>query len=118
MLLKKVIPKNELIGLLGCVRVGYGTVAFWHEKKLRALGIDIIGIIDSDPVKQKEAAKRGIKVFSSLAEAADNYPFFWDICCPTKYHVEIIRDIIEIDERANIIVEKPSLLLLRYRKAV
>ena len=107
MLLQKVIPTNEPIGLLGCVRVGDGSVAFWHEKKLRALGIEMKGIIDPDPVKQKKAAKRGIKVFSSLAEAAESHPLFWDICCPTKYHLEVIRDIIKIDNRANIIVEKP-----------
>lgn len=107
MLLQKVIPTNKLIGLFGCVRVGDGSVAFWHEKKIRALGIEMKGIIDPDPVKQKNAATRGIKVFSSLAEAAGSHPFFWDICCPTKYHLEVIRDIIEIDNRANIIVEKP-----------
>jgi len=104
---ENVIPQNGLKCLLGCVRVGDGSVAFWHEKKLRDLGIETLGIIDPDPVKQKKAAKRGIKVFSSLVQAAENRPIFWDICCPTKYHVEVIRDIIEIDNQANIIVEKP-----------
>jgi hypothetical protein len=104
---QNVISQNELKCLWGCVRVGDGSVAFWHEKKLRALGIETLGIIDPDPVKQKKAANRGINVFTSLVQAAENRPFFWDICCPTKYHLEVIREIIEIDNQANIIVEKP-----------
>ncbi|NEO12902.1 MULTISPECIES: Gfo/Idh/MocA family oxidoreductase [unclassified Moorena] len=91
---------------LSCVRVGDGHVASLHEKIFRDLEIETVGIIDPDPVKQKEAAKRGIKV-CCFDQAAELKPFFWDICCPTKYHVETIKTIVEIDNSANIIVEKP-----------
>ena len=104
---EKISPLKIKSGLLGCVRVGNGQVAFWHENKFRDLGIDTLGIIDPDPVKQKEAAERGIKIFDSFYPASAIRPFFWDICCPTKYHVEVIREIIKIDPHANIIVEKP-----------
>lgn len=93
--------------LFGCVRVGNGSVALWHEKKLRDIGIQTLGIIDPNLVKQQEAVKRGINLFSSFAKAAETRPLFWDICSPTDTHVEAIRNIIEIDNEANIIVEKP-----------
>ncbi|NES07122.1 MAG: Gfo/Idh/MocA family oxidoreductase [Okeania sp. SIO2F4] len=93
--------------LFGCVRIGNGNVASWHEKKLSDIGIQTLGIIDSNSVKQQEAFKRRINVFSSFVKAAETHPLFWDICPPTDTHVEVIRNIIEIDNEANIIVEKP-----------
>ena len=77
------------------------------KKKLGDIGINTLGIIDPNSVKQQEAVKRGINVFSSLEQAAEIRPLFWDICSPTDTHVEVIRNIIEIDNEANIIVEKP-----------
>lgn len=91
---------------LTCVRVGDGQVARLHEKILHNLGIKTVGIIDPDPVKQKEAAQRGIKV-CSFDQAAELKPFLFDICCPTRYHVETIKTILALDNQANIIVEKP-----------
>ncbi|NET42021.1 Gfo/Idh/MocA family oxidoreductase [Okeania sp. SIO2B3] len=93
--------------LFGCVRVGNGNVALWHEKKLSNIGIHTLGIIDPNLVKQQEALKRGINIFSSLEQAAEIRPLFWDICSPTDTHLEVIRNIIKIDNEANLLVEKP-----------
>ncbi|NEQ41161.1 MAG: Gfo/Idh/MocA family oxidoreductase [Okeania sp. SIO3I5] len=98
---------DRKLDLFGCVRVGNGNVASWHEKKLNDIGIQTLGIIEANLVKQQEALNRGINVFSSFAKAAEIRPLFWDICSPTDTHVEVIRNIIEIDNEANIIVEKP-----------
>lgn len=100
-----VLDRNS--DFFGCVRIGNGNVASWHEKKLSDIGINTLGIIEPNSVKQQEAVKRGINVFSSFTKAAEMRPLFWDICSPTDTHVEIIRNIIEIDNEANIIVEKP-----------
>lgn len=45
---------------LTCVRIGDGYVASLHERKLRDIGIETVGLIDPDTVKQKEALKKGM----------------------------------------------------------
>ena len=75
---------------MNCVRIGYGEVANLHEKKLKELGVETLGIIETNPTKCKLAKSHGFHVFSDYEEVLKLNPFFWDICTDTSSHVEII----------------------------
>ena len=91
----------------GCVRIGYGTVAPVHENKLKQHGVKTLGIIDIDPAKQMAAASKGLRCFNSYEEALQAEPSFWDICTPPAEHLNVIKEIIRLDPKARMIVEKP-----------
>jgi Trk K+ transport system NAD-binding subunit len=44
------------------VIIGYGTMGFTHIKKLTALGTEIAGIVDIDPIARDEATGAGLHV--------------------------------------------------------
>ncbi len=90
-----------------CIRIGYGHVAEWHEKKLTEEDVTTIGVIDIDENKRKLALEAGFQVFSSYEEAFKLKPDFWDICVSTDFHLDILQTIRSLDFHANIIVEKP-----------
>jgi hypothetical protein len=92
---------------VNCVRIGYGEVANLHEKKLKELGVETLGIIETNPTKCKLAKSHGFHVFSDYEEVLKLNPFFWDICTDTSSHVEIIEKIVQLSPKANILVEKP-----------
>ncbi len=91
-----------------CFVVGLGKVFNIHKKVLNSLNIDIKGYIDNDKNKLNDMRKGYNHVFSSLVEAfRESNPFFWDICVPNENHLDVIKEIASLDEKANIFVEKP-----------
>ncbi len=90
-----------------CIRVGVGNVAPLHEQKLKLVGIETAGAIDIDEQKKAGVLAKGIKWCNSYEEAAALKPLFWDNCTPPEEHLPVIKQIIEVDPTARIIVEKP-----------
>lgn len=94
-----------------CIRIGYGHIAYWHEKKLSQLGVKTVGIIEKDADKNLLAKSHGFHVLAGYEEAIKFNPTFWDICTCTASHVATIEKIVQISPDANILVEKPICLL-------
>lgn len=90
-----------------CIRVGEGTVAPLHEKKLQEHEVKTVGVIEIDPSKKENILKRGLLWFESYEEALKQKPAFWDICVPHEDHLPVMKKIIQLDPQARILVEKP-----------
>ncbi len=91
-----------------CVVVGLGKAFKIHKKVLEDIGINLVGYVDIDDSKLEEVRKESPNVFNSSSEAVNKVkPFFWDICVPNENHLEVIKEIVSIDSKANILVEKP-----------
>lgn len=93
-----------------CVRVGYGSVAQIHERKMQECGVKTVAIVEANEQKALQAKKNGFTVFNSCLEAAKFNPTFWDVCVSTDQHFKIIQNIIKFAPQANILVEKPICL--------
>ncbi|MDA3833503.1 MAG: Gfo/Idh/MocA family oxidoreductase [Spirochaetales bacterium] len=69
--------------------------------------VAIVGVID--PVKQRAEAAAvpyGLETFSSIAEAAGSGRLdFIDICIPTPFHVQAVKE--AFDHDCHVLVEKP-----------
>ncbi|MDF5723547.1 MAG: oxidoreductase [Rhizonema sp. PD37] len=98
------MPKNK------CIRVGYGTVAPIHERKMRECNVETVAIVEVDEQKRLQAQLEGFTVFSSCQEAAKLNPTFWDICVSTNQHLNVIQSIVDLASQANIFIEKPICL--------
>jgi len=91
------------------VIVGYGTMGFTHIKHLKALGIEVAGIVDIDPLAEREAAEAGLHVYPDLAAAcADPAADFFFICTPNEVHRPIA--LAGLAAGKHVITEKPAML--------
>ncbi|MCD6477691.1 MAG: Gfo/Idh/MocA family oxidoreductase [Candidatus Aenigmarchaeota archaeon] len=98
--------------MVSIVQIGYGNAARIHRDSLKKEGIDIdvLGVIEINPNKIKDAEKEGFKVFRSIDEYFTKYgktPDFFDNCTPTKEHYWVTKKILEHTPDANILIEKP-----------
>ncbi|OUL33330.1 oxidoreductase [Nostoc sp. T09] len=93
-----------------CIRVGYGRVAQIHESKMQEYGVKTVAIVETNEQKALQAQQKGFIVFNTCLEAAKLNPGFWDICVSTDQHFEIVKEIIKVAPKANILVEKPICL--------
>lgn len=93
--------------MITCVRIGYGTIAYWHQKKMTELGVKTIGVIEKNELKKEKVLLDGHALLHSMAQAISLKPCFYDICVPTQDHLKTIMSIVEKDPSANILVEKP-----------
>ncbi len=91
------------------VIVGYGTMGFTHTNNLRTLGVDVVGVVDIDPVAEQEAAEAGLHVYPDLAAAcADENVDFLFICTPNEVHRPIA--LAGLAAGKHVITEKPAML--------
>jgi len=91
------------------VIIGYGTMGFTHIKKLTALGEEIAGIVDIDPIARDEATEAGLHVYAHLADAlADPTVDVVFICTPNEVHKSIALAALAAGK--NVITEKPAML--------
>lgn len=91
------------------VIVGYGTMGFTHINNLGALGIEVAGIVDIDPIAEREAALAGLHVYPDLATAlADDSSDFVFICTPNEVHLPIA--LASLAAGKHVITEKPAML--------
>lgn len=90
-----------------CIRIGVGNVAPLHEQKLKLVNVETAGVIEIDEKKKAGVLAKGIKWCNSYEEAAELKPLFWDNCTPPDQHLPVIKQIIQVDPTARIIVEKP-----------
>jgi hypothetical protein len=93
-----------------CVRIGHGNVAALHDQKLQNCGVKIIGVLETDPAKKAKIKEGGFFFCATYEEAKQLSPDFWDVCVPSDQHVAVIKNIIQIDPQASILVEKPLCL--------
>lgn len=91
------------------VIIGYGTMGFTHINNLKALGVDVAGIVDIDPVAEREAAMAGLHVYPTLEDAcADQSVDFLFICTPNEVHRPIA--LAGLAAGKHVITEKPAML--------
>jgi len=91
------------------VIVGYGTMGYTHINNLQALGIEVAGIVDIDPVAEREAAEVGLHVYPDLRSAlADDTVDFVFICTPNEVHREIA--LAGLAAGKHVVTEKPAML--------
>ncbi len=91
------------------VIVGYGTMGFTHINNLRGLGVDVAGIVDIDPVAEREAAEAGLHVYPDLAAAlADDSVDCVFICTPNEVHRPIALESLAAGK--HVVTEKPAML--------
>jgi predicted dehydrogenase len=91
------------------VIIGYGTMGFTHIKKLTALGEEIAGVVDIDPIARDEATEAGLHVYPHLEDAlaADDVDIVF-ICTPNEVHKPIALAALAAGK--NVITEKPAML--------
>ncbi|MCV2394383.1 Gfo/Idh/MocA family oxidoreductase [Actinotalea sp. M2MS4P-6] len=91
------------------VIVGYGTMGFTHTRNLTALGIEVAGIVDIDPVARDEAAEAGLHVYPDLdAACADDTADVLFICTPNEVHRPIA--LAGLAAGKHVVTEKPAML--------
>jgi predicted dehydrogenase len=92
------------------VVVGYGTMGVTHRERLADVdGIEVVGAVDIDPVREQYATEDGLHVYPDLATAlADDSVDFVFVCTPNDSH----RPITEAALRAgkHVMCEKPAML--------
>jgi scyllo-inositol 2-dehydrogenase (NADP+) len=91
------------------VIVGYGTMGFTHINNLRALGIEVAGIVDVDPIAEREAGEAGLYVYPDLQAAlADDSVDVVFICTPNEVHHRIA--LAGLAAGKHVVTEKPAML--------
>ena len=91
------------------VIVGYGTMGFTHINKLKALSIDVAGVVDIDPVAEREATEAGLRVYAGLDEAlADESVDLVFVCTPNEAHRPIALAALAAGK--HVVTEKPAML--------
>jgi scyllo-inositol 2-dehydrogenase (NADP+) len=100
------------------VVVGYGTMGVTHRERLADVeGIEVVGAVDIDPVREQYAVEDGLHVYSDLEAALqDDSVDFVFVCTPNDSH----RPIAEAALRAgkHVMCEKPAMLNSRELEAV
>lgn len=84
---------------LHCI-VGLGNVGRLHGAILSAQGRPFIGV-DPNP------AADCFRSFDELPRPIRDQIGFWHICTPTGLHLSVVRRILEFNERARLLIEKP-----------
>ncbi|MER6912633.1 Gfo/Idh/MocA family oxidoreductase [Streptomyces sp. NPDC000594] len=90
-----------------CALIGFGVAARIHGRILRGLGVRVVAVLEASPDRRAAARARGLRPVTAYAEAHALDPDFWDVCTPTRCHVEVLERIHAVAPRADIVVEKP-----------
>jgi predicted dehydrogenase len=91
------------------VIVGYGTMGFTHCNNLKALGVEVAGIVDIDPIAENEAGAEGLHVYPDLdAALGDPDVDFVFVCTPNEVHRPIALAALAAGK--HVITEKPAML--------
>jgi predicted dehydrogenase len=86
--------------------VGGGSIGSRHLRNLKQLGIEQLGLVETDAARyEKIAAEFRITGFSNLSEGLDWAPDFAVIATPTHLHAEQALQIVQTD--CPVFVEKP-----------
>ena len=96
-------------GKFGFAVIGYGGMGSWHTRKVKnEMGeyVELIGIYDIDPARNKVAEENGIHAFASREELlADERIDLVTVATPNDYHKEIVMAALRAGK--NVISEKP-----------
>ena len=100
------------MNLITSIIIGFGVVGPIHHDKMQGIeNVQVIGVIDIDPLKKNKITAKNLPAYLSMEELSiDVTPQIWDVCVPTESHLFVIRQIIARDPKAHIIVEKPVCL--------
>jgi predicted dehydrogenase len=90
-----------------CLRVGNGIISKIHQEKLDKLGVRLAAVVDTNSTRCREAICQGYRVLTDLREASYLEFDFWDICVSTSNHFHVMEQILSLDPKAKILVEKP-----------
>jgi predicted dehydrogenase len=91
----------------GVAIVGYGTMGDYHHRRLAALGVEVVGVVDIDPRALDDAAAAGLRPYADLAEAlADPSTDFVLIATPNDSHHDIA--VAALRAGKNVLCEKPA----------
>ena len=93
--------------IFGGAVIGYGGMGNFHSEKMQTVpGIELIGVYDIDPERNKLAESRGIHAFASQAELlADPRIDLVTIATPNDVHKDIALAALAAGK--NVICEKP-----------
>jgi len=93
-------------GRRGTVIVGAGLMGTWHAHALKAAGLAVVAVVDTDLARAKQLAKRCRAAASErLADALEHRPFAVHVCTPPDSHLEVLSA--SLDAGAHCLVEKP-----------
>ncbi len=90
-----------------CICIGFGTVARIHQEALNQLGVQTLGVVETNPQRVKDIWGAGLRPLDSLAQAITLKPDFFDICTPTRFHAQVLKEISALAPHANVLIEKP-----------
>jgi predicted dehydrogenase len=92
------------------VIVGYGTMGVTHRKKLATVeGVEVVGAVDIDPVREQYADEDGLHVYPNLTAALeDESTDFVFICTPNDSHRPIAEAALGAGK--HVMCEKPAML--------
>jgi predicted dehydrogenase len=86
--------------------VGGGSIGSRHLRNLKKLGIESVGLVETDPARRETlAAELSIASFSGLQEGLDWDPRFVVVATPTHLHAEQTLEVVR--RGLPVFVEKP-----------
>ena len=93
--------------VIGGAVIGYGGMGNFHSEKMQTVdGIELIGVYDIDPERNKLAESKGIHAYSTREELlADPRIELVTVATPNDVHKEIV--IAALAAGKNVICEKP-----------
>ena len=94
--------------MIGGAVIGYGGMGNFHSEKMQTVdGIELIGVYDIDPERNKLAESKGIHAYSTREELlADPRIELVTVATPNDVHKEIV--IAALAAGKNVICEKPG----------
>ena len=93
--------------IIGGAVIGYGGMGGFHVEKMQTVdGIELLGVYDIDPERQKAAVENGIHAYATREELlADPRIDLVTVATPNDVHKEIV--IASLAAGKNVICEKP-----------
>ena len=87
--------------------IGVGSMGQHHARIYNEIST-LVGVVDFDPEKGNLVAKKyGVSLFSNVSEILNKIDAA-SVVVPTKYHLEVARELIE--NGVNVLIEKPLAL--------
>jgi predicted dehydrogenase len=90
--------------------IGYGNMGSWHAENItkRIDGLDVLGVYDIEPERQKLAQENGFKVFESAEALLESEIDLVLIATPNNFHK--YYSILALEAGKNVVCEKPACL--------
>lgn len=92
--------------------IGYGTQGVYHTRNLRALDdvdIDVVGVYDTDPRANEDAAAEGLRIYAAAQEILDDETVdIVFICTPNDSHHDYA--VAALRAGKHVLCEKPAMM--------